>query len=63
MKTFPGFHPAGMLRMSNFVPDKIVKSTHSHQSSFTVRLRPRAYIQISTKYHLDLHPYESNYHF
>jgi len=31
MKTIPGFHPAGMLRMSNFVPDKIVESTHSHQ--------------------------------
>ena len=30
MKTIPGFHPSGMLRMSNFVPDKIVESTHSH---------------------------------
>ena len=31
MKTILGFHPSGMLRMSNFVPDKIVESTHSHQ--------------------------------
>ena len=31
MKTIPGFLPSGMLRMSNFVPDKIVEFTHSHQ--------------------------------
>ena len=45
MKFIPGFHPAGMLRMSNFaflasltvhpctipVPDKIGESTHSHR--------------------------------
>lgn len=33
MKYIPVFHPAGKLRLSNFGPDKIVKSTHSHQTT------------------------------
>jgi len=35
MKYFPVFHPAGKLRLPNFVPDEIVKSTHSHHLLFT----------------------------
>ena len=47
MKTVHGFHPAGMLRISNFVPDKIVKSTHSHQSVLLSAYDP--YRTFSTK--------------
>ena len=31
MKALPGFHPAGRLWRSSFVPDETVKATHSHQ--------------------------------
>ena len=62
MKTIPSFHPLGMLRMSNFVPDKIVEFTHSHQliqanennsidSGMNVSLRPQGNIHVdATRY-------------
>jgi hypothetical protein len=33
LKTIPGFHPAGALCATNFVPDEIVNSHHPLQIS------------------------------
>jgi len=47
MKAIPGFHPAGRLRRSSFIPDETVKSTHSHHL-FSVLINHRSLITFYT---------------
>jgi len=42
LKTIPGFHPTGVLRTTNFVPDKIVPHPLIYFSSVCVPLAPQA---------------------